>query len=230
MDLVKQQSAERRARVLETARRLIAERGYDGVSMRELARESRCSVPTLYKLFGDKSALLVAAVESHFSGLLTSAAADGAGSGRERLLAIFEGCGRELVRIPGYSREVLAVVAGRTDELRDMVAQATIAEIELALKRMRDEGELETWVDPRALAERLGSHLMMVTLEWLAGQIGPEQVSAVMVYGACMMVLGAARGGAADEIEARARALQETAVVGRAAAKPSSGGAGSTTG
>ena len=73
MDLVTQQREERRQRILEVARLLMADRGYDGVTMRELAEKSLVSVPTLYNLFGGKNKLLFAAVESYFLDLMRNA-------------------------------------------------------------------------------------------------------------------------------------------------------------
>src|SRR6185369_11664248 len=67
MGLLEDQKAERRARILATARRLIAERGFDGLTMRELASASRVSVPTLYNLFGGKHALLLGELEETFA-------------------------------------------------------------------------------------------------------------------------------------------------------------------
>jgi AcrR family transcriptional regulator len=49
--------AERRQRILGAARRLVAERGYEALTMRELAQVSRVTVPTLYNLIGGKAVL-----------------------------------------------------------------------------------------------------------------------------------------------------------------------------
>jgi len=92
---VTEQKLERRARILAAARELIAQRGYEALSMRELAAHCRVSVPTLYNQFGGKQALLAAAVESHFAGLLagtrapleSAARAARQGSGSRRALA-----------------------------------------------------------------------------------------------------------------------------------------------
>ena len=73
MDLVTKQREERKRRILEVARQLIAEHGYDGVTMRDLAEKSLVSVPTLYNLFGAKNELLLAAVESYFADLMGDA-------------------------------------------------------------------------------------------------------------------------------------------------------------
>ena len=63
MSLLNDQMAERRERILEAARAIIGERGYEGLTMRELAQASRVTVPTIYNLIGSKEAVLFAAVE-----------------------------------------------------------------------------------------------------------------------------------------------------------------------
>ena len=70
LDLVSNQREERRQRILDVARRLIAERGFEGVTMRELAEQSLVSDPTLCNLFGGENELLFAAVEAYFLGML----------------------------------------------------------------------------------------------------------------------------------------------------------------
>ena len=52
-----------RLRVLETARRLLEERGYHGVGLEEFATGAGVSRQTVYLHFGSKSGLLVALVE-----------------------------------------------------------------------------------------------------------------------------------------------------------------------
>ncbi len=72
MNLFEEHKAERRARILAAARELIAERGYDGITMRDLARASRVSVPTLYDLFGGKQALLLGELEHTFAAVVAA--------------------------------------------------------------------------------------------------------------------------------------------------------------
>src|SRR5688572_18582549 len=44
---------ERRQRILAAARAIVAARGYEALTMRELAQKSRVTVPTLYNLIGE---------------------------------------------------------------------------------------------------------------------------------------------------------------------------------
>jgi AcrR family transcriptional regulator len=211
MDLLAERRSEREDRILETARQLIAERGYDGVGMRELASKSRVSVPTLYNLFGDKSALLIRAVESQFRELLALIDRHSKGAGVDLLMAIPSGCTRALLRAPEYSKAVLGVFAqsGQRSGVISMVAEITAAQFEIALARMSEDEQLESWVDPIALAQRLASHQIMVCLEWAGGHLNARELEAAMLYGPCMMLMGAAHDGAREVLEKQARASQE---------------------
>jgi AcrR family transcriptional regulator len=208
-----EQRAEREARVLETARALIAEAGYEGVTMRDLARRSRVSVPTLYKLFGDKDALLVRAVGAQLSEFLETADRGRAARGVERLLAVPSRAARAMLRAPRYSRAVVSVFVGpgRIGHVLETVSAAIAAELEKALARMAEEGALVPWAEPRAVAERLATHHVMVCMQWAGAQIPSRALEATLVYGLCLTAGGAARGEAARRLAARAREVQDAA-------------------
>ena len=107
MGLLEDQKAERRARILVSARRLIAERGFDGMTMRELAAASRVSVPTLYNLFGGKHALLVGELEETFTRVDASMRAARGDGFVERMIAGCEAANDDLLSVPRYSRALI---------------------------------------------------------------------------------------------------------------------------
>src|SRR6185436_2882280 len=104
MSLFDEHKAERRARILAAARKLIADRGYDGLTMRDLAKASRVSVPTLYNLFGGKQALLLGELEQTFANVTASLERVRDGSFVERALAACVAGNEDLLAAPGYSR------------------------------------------------------------------------------------------------------------------------------
>jgi len=55
----------KRAAILEAAKRMFTQHGFDGASMDQIAAEAGVSKLTVYSHFGDKDALFLAAVESH---------------------------------------------------------------------------------------------------------------------------------------------------------------------
>ncbi|MEO6714177.1 MAG: helix-turn-helix domain-containing protein [Mycobacteriales bacterium] len=59
----RQQAAETRSAVLDSATRVFGERGWAATGMRDVARESGVSVETVYAYFGSKSDLLLAAID-----------------------------------------------------------------------------------------------------------------------------------------------------------------------
>ena len=59
--------AARRQRILDTARKIIAEEGFDALNVRQLAERAGISVPTIYNLIGNKSALIAQLFEDTIS-------------------------------------------------------------------------------------------------------------------------------------------------------------------
>jgi AcrR family transcriptional regulator len=217
MDLVSKQREERKQRILEVGRRQIAENGFDGVTMRELAEESLVSVPTLYNLFGGKNELLSAVVESYFERLLGSALRRPTGEGLPRIFAVCRLLAVHLPQNARYARSLMTFSLGTTDSspVLEFVARELADEFSLALEQMQGRRQLVTWVDREALAERLASLLLMVTFEWGNRHLTDEALEAAMLFGAASMLLGYGRGKAASELETAVREHQGAAVIPR---------------
>jgi hypothetical protein len=129
------------------------------------------------------------------------------------ILAILQGCCREVLRTSRYSKEVLAVFVrlGKTSDVMRVVGGDLVDSLEGALDEMAAEGELVKWVDTRALAERLSAHQIMVCIEWESGNITNKALHPTMTYGASMMLLGAAQGRAARRLTKLIPGLQADA-------------------
>lgn len=226
MSLFEEHKAERRTRILAAARTLIAARGYDGLTMRELARASRVSVPTLYNLFGGKGALLHGELEETFGRIV---AAMEQTTGASYLARAFTGCeaaNRELLAVPRYSRELvhLFLASPNTRVLRRAMADRYVAMMTENLRRAQAAGELAPWVDPATLAPRVYGHYMQVMVEWARGDLTDDQLCTAALYGQGLLLLGVAEGRARRDLERRVRALQppvgNARRTGRAAKRP----------
>lgn len=217
MGLLEEQKAERTERILETARRLIAERGYEGVNMRDLAEESRVSVPTVYKLCGDKNEVLARAVHGQFNSLLGAFTSSTGKEGLERVMAIVEGCGREMVRLSKYAHAVLEVLigSGQMGSVSELIAGALSDGVEEALREMAKKKQLAEWVDERVLAEQLTGHIILAALQWQTGHLDDKSLFPAMEYGVCTLLAGAARGGAVRRLQERARKSQKHSLARR---------------
>lgn len=211
MDLVTQQLHERRERILAAARELIGERGYQSLTMRDLAARCRVSVPTLYNQFGSKNALMSAAIQSHFTGLLAGDRARTDATGYERLIAVVGLCSAEMRRLPEYHRALV----GAFMEMRDTAqTQAVLTadlgqELSRALASMRASRQLASWVDEGVLASQITRACIASSVAWALGELDDDCLGAAMLHNACSMTLGAARGAARSALERELRAAQE---------------------
>lgn len=81
--------AEKRAEILRATRQLVLRHGLGGVTMEAIAKEARVAKPTLYKYYGDKTAVFGAIVTELLVDLhgKFSAALEGEGSVSERIAA-----------------------------------------------------------------------------------------------------------------------------------------------
>jgi AcrR family transcriptional regulator len=191
MSLVDQQMAERRERILEAARQLIAEHGFEGLTMRSLASASRVTAPTLYNLVGNKEQVLFAAVEEQTLGFVAALERSG-----PDLLSLVDATVRQLLRRPRYYRELLQVLASSesADPARRHVERALATQIAAALADLEARGQLVDWVDAAVLARQLHAHLDTVSLEWARGLHGPASFRASARYGVATAMLGLSRG------------------------------------
>lgn len=212
MDLVTQQLLERRARILQTARDLIGEVGYQGLTMRHLATRCGVSVPTLYNQFGSKDQLLAAAVQSHFASLLTSSAPESRGIGHEYLISIMQLRAREITRLPGFHRKLLgAFMSTRDTESTEAELRTGLAgELSKALAEMREQGQLADWADAELLAKHLTGACVASAVAWATGVLDDAELEATMLLTACMLTLGAASGDARDALQREAVKAQAT--------------------
>ncbi len=115
------QKADRRVRLLAAAARLFADRGYGGVSMRDLGAAADVSGPAVYRHFASKQDVLVELLVGISERLLAdgrseTAAASGPEDALERLVAAharFAVTDQDLIRIQDRSLAVLEPQAER---------------------------------------------------------------------------------------------------------------------
>ena len=213
MGLLADQKAERRARILASARKLIAERGFDGLTMRELAAASRVSVPTLYNLFGGKLALLLGELEETFARVDTSMRAARGEGFVERMLAGCEAANDDLLAVPRYSRALIhrTLTSTETETMRRDIGRRFVTIMAEVLRDAQAAGEIADFVDAEAVAARAYAHYVATMIQWAMGDLDDAEFRNATLLGPCLMFLGIARGRAARDLEERVRELQQAA-------------------
>jgi AcrR family transcriptional regulator len=155
---------ERRRRVLEAAREVFLEHGYEHATTREIATRAGVAVGTVFVYARDKRDLLMTIVNDDLEALTEESVAklDPAQPLFERLIALFEPRYRYWVRDPEIS---------------------TVALTETAARWLDDDGPSET---ARFLHRRLGLTAKiaeLVAVEQRAGRLGtPDDASTVALF------------------------------------------------
>jgi AcrR family transcriptional regulator len=191
--------AESRQKILETARRLFAERGYDGCNVSEIAREAGMSQGNIYWYFSSKEEIFRAVLADGFEvlGTMMAEVAAQPGSGLEKLEYLLEryiALGREqggdefiaimtaLLGLGGVSR--LAALGFDTAQIGADYHQSVSA----ILGQAQAEGAVEPGVDANLLTVFFFSFfnglMMMYPREWKDIPVAFIREAAVRLLGA----------------------------------------------
>src|SRR5579859_5185454 len=111
-----EQMTERRRRMIDVAKAMIAESGAEGFTIRELTRRAEVSVTVVYSAYGDKEGLLAAAIQDFYEKL--DLAHRPAARTLNRVLGDIDEAAAIILANPSYSRSVAALYFSPTVDSR----------------------------------------------------------------------------------------------------------------
>lgn len=180
-----------RQRILETASALMAEKGPDGVSMREISAKLRITKPVLYYYFKDKDALIRASFAEgtkHFEELNMEIRDSGL-SLEQRLERIFSNHLAFIKRYPDMPKCALKIIASPSEGVLSQMHREFKTRNRAALRRMLEKENL-----PRRAADDIvhmvGSvlaHFMIEAREFGAASLDkslPGRLAGIIARGA----------------------------------------------
>ena len=136
----RERAAERtRQRVLDAARHLFSRKGVDGVTIAQIAKRAKVSVPTVYALHGSKAGILRAIMESALFGPEFQAARarlDGVTDPVE-LIALSAQVARAIYESESAALGMLRGVSGFSPALRDVEREFETVRYEMQEARLR---------------------------------------------------------------------------------------------
>lgn len=206
--------ARRRSRVLEEARHLIAEAGYDGVTMRLLAERSEVASATLYNIYGNKETLVATAVGELFEEQLREGGAH-AGEGIEGALdgamIRLEWITREIMSMPEYARALAIVFFSGSPEnlVRDLLRNMSSGAYRRLLDQLAEHGGIVPGADLDLVAEEMSVREFAVVHDWAIGRVPPEKLAERKKYALLLTVGGIAQGAALEAVHQRLEACQK---------------------
>ena len=210
MPLGDEKRLERRERLLAAARGLLAQVGYDNVTMTALAEASGVTRPTLYNTFGSKDELLYEAVLEAYEEMLEAAGPAAGVRGLDRVVGVLTATAETITREPDYARTLLESFGSRPGArpLGRAIRSGGLRAVAQGIEEMHEDGDVEEWVEAELLARRVAALQNGANREWLAGGIALEELTDVTVFAACLLLAGAATPPTAERCRGIARQRQ----------------------
>ena len=209
----RQQIHQQRAMFRAMARTLLAERGYAGVHIRDLA--SRCGVTTqtLYNNLGGREEILSTAVDELLKVQIARARAESQRTGRNFMLVFCDLTARLLQPDWDYVSAIVAVLKEQDcrPSLANTVEQRCIAAYRDHLLTMQAAGALKHWVDVNTMATTLQDIIRSVLAVCWRNNASADQLRQQLTMGVGLPLLGVTCGAEAVRIEAVMDALSRPA-------------------
>jgi AcrR family transcriptional regulator len=177
------QGAAARDRLYATAIRLIAERGYEATTLREIAKEAGVSVGLLYRYFPSKQAVVIALYDELSSDYARQAAEMPAGKWRDRFIFALKTSLHVLKPHMPALRALTPILVG---DPREGIFAASTAFSRLRVQQVFEHAVTQSTDAPRQpLAEALGRLLYLVHLAvllwWLLDKSSNQRATAALV-------------------------------------------------
>jgi AcrR family transcriptional regulator len=194
---------ERRRRILDETRKMIAERGLSDFSMDEIGQRAGVAKRTLYNAFQTKERMIAIAIHEYFQSYLThipfSAPVGSMQRNVERLIFMIQ---RDL-QIRNYVSAIVSIYFSADSDsdiwktMHSMSVEPNLQWI-MPLKAKR---QLQPWIDPERLADDVVRMAYATLNDWCRGRIDDENIRFHFVCSCLTVAAGATRGAARKEIE-----------------------------
>ena len=201
---------DRMLRILQETRRLLAERGGDGFTMKDVATASGVAEATLYNRFGTKDALLAVVVADSFDSLVSLRIAPFGGKAPlDRVILCAEVVAQSVLENRAFAHALVDAYyrlgAGQAMQLQlaDRIGGSWMP----LLEEMRRARALRPWVSLPLLGRELCDREFSVVARWAQGQIPEEELRERLAASLLGPLLAASRGRQQADAEQRLAAL-----------------------
>lgn len=185
--------------ILNVALDLMERKGFDGVSVRELAELAEITPTTIYNVFGSKEALLSAALEFRTRSFMRNAL-DSGEKGFDGLIAI----NRRIASTSIQSNELTRSVATRLARDSTLFAVRQIYRTFHCnfIRDIQASGDMVPQARPEALACMLMMSHNAALNHWASNEIEPEYLSSFFDIETCNILYPVTHGLTKEQIDA----------------------------
>jgi AcrR family transcriptional regulator len=196
---------ERQSNILASAREMLSDVGYAGMTMRVLADKAGVAPATLYNLYGGKDELIFAAVEDLLSELGARAAESREKEGIEAILATAKVGATQTQATPKYAEAMTRALfnAESDDPLIDVLFTRGHPYVTAQLTVAQEKGEIAPEVNVDLVALHLTGQSWSTIILWIMGMLPLQDMIAECQRSQIMTLLGITRGAAKKRLQAK---------------------------
>ena len=203
---------ERRDRILRHTQQILEAEGLDGINMSRIAKLSNVSTKTLYNIYSNRNALLLAATRLQVDDIESSSAPEDSEPGIPNIFALTQGVMSEFQKHPEYMETVIAItIQGSADDKLTNNQMDRIQRVcYQALRTASKNKELLPHTDCLELSQLLAAGQWGLVLLWQKHLISLEQLVRQSMLNHCVVLMPFCRKERREWLENEMRALPET--------------------
>ena len=196
---------ERRQGIQAEAWRLMAERGYEGVTMRDLSKRTGISTRTLYEMYGGKDALLGEAFRGRLRIVFERIEQAIDVKALEHLVRMNSAIVASIAGSENFSRAYASVLA--SNKISIYTIETPVAHFLGCLEEIRDQGDFLDWADLQLTARRLlmGQNALMI--QWGNGTVSIGNLESLYMMSMCEILIPLTAGRTRDALQERLEGL-----------------------
>lgn len=197
-----EQMTQRRRRMVEVAKAMIAESGAEGFTIRELTRRAEVSVTVVYSAYGDKEGLIAAAIQDFYEKL--DVARRPVARTLQRVLDDIDEAAAIILANPSYSRSLATLYFSPTADpriysaIRDIAVRTFLPWLEGAISH----GETVAGLTVEAMSATLANDRWAVIFDWARGRVEDTQLASTMKTSFLIVASGLSAGRTRAQLDA----------------------------
>lgn len=204
----------RRRRILEEARKIIAERGIAGFNMNDLCERAGVAKRTLYNAFQTKERIIAIAIQEYFNDYISRIPYSTPAGTLQRRIEQIVSINQRNRQIRHYIRAIFAMYFSPDTDTDIWTAMHTLgaaANLEW-ISALQSKRQLQPWIDAGRLADDVTRYEYATINDWGRGRIEDDDLIPRLVTGFLTFMAGATKGAARAEIEAMIGEFQKSGI------------------
>ncbi len=195
---------DRRRRILSAARAMVADHGYEGMVMSQVAEKAGVSPTTLYNLYNTKDQLVMESLQELIAENQNRVIRESKAAGWELIMALVRNGAWMVSTEPAYAEAITHALLRATpgEALVTTLLEATRDNLVVSVKAMAANGELAEGIDVFELATSITGVYWSSFILWNKGLVNLQDMDRTLQVNSLAFLIGVSRGSARDAMQA----------------------------